>query len=438
MQTIDQILQPKWMIPVDPARSVFTGYGVAIDKGQIIAVEPVEKLATQYQPKQRLALQDHALMPGFVNAHTHAAMTLLRGYADDLPLMEWLSEHIWPAETKWVGVDFVKAGTDLAILEMIRSGTTCFNDMYFYPDTTVQCAQAAGIRACVGMILIDMPTAWAQDADEYIRKGLQLHDQVRHSPLISTAFAPHAPYSVSDDALSRVATLSQEMDCQVHIHLHETGHEVEDSQEKHGTRPIERLYQLGLLNPNLIAVHMTQLLAEEIELIKKQGAHVVHCPESNLKLASGFCPTATLQETGINVAIGTDGASSNNDLDMLSEMKSASLLSKGVSHNPSAFDAYAALEAATLCGARALALDHLTGSIEVGKKADLVAIDLSDCASQPVYHPVSQIVYCASRSQISHVWVAGKNLLNKGEWTTMDADGILARARVWRQKITAN
>lgn len=436
--TIDQIISPKWLIPIDDDQSVLEDHSVAIDKGMIVAVGPTASVLDQYQALDRVVLTEHTLIPGMINAHTHAAMALLRGFADDLPLMQWLSEHIWPAESKWVDESFIRAGTDLAIAEMIQSGTTCFNDMYFYPDVVAERAESASIRACVGMIVIDFPTAWAQDADEYLSKGLAVRDQLRHTDLVTTAFAPHAPYTVSDEPLSRIATLSEELECPVHMHVHETAHEVEESVARFGMRPIERLDQLGLLTPNLMAVHMTQLLDAEIQTLAARGVSIVHCPESNLKLASGFCPIAKLDEAGMNIAIGTDGAASNNNLSMLGELNTAALIAKAQSGDPSAFNAHRALHAATLGGAKALGIDHKTGSIEVGKAADFAAIDLSDCSTQPVYHPVSQIVYSANEQQVSDVWVSGKALMRDRVLTTLDKKKILVDARQWGANIAAH
>ncbi|NKB76467.1 MAG: TRZ/ATZ family hydrolase [Gammaproteobacteria bacterium] len=435
MKTVDKVICPKWLIPVDSNESVFEGHAIAVDNGQILAIDTLAGIQSQYHASEFVELPNHALIPGFVNAHTHGAMTLLRGYADDLPLMEWLTDYIWPAEQKWVGDEFMEVGSDLALAEMIRGGTTCFNDMYFFPDIVARRAEQAKMRAMVGMIVIDFPTIWAENSDEYISKGLAVRDSMRHSTLINTAFAPHAPYTVSDDPLQRIATLSGELECPVHIHVHETAHEVDESVARYGMRPIERLDQFNLLNSNLIAVHMTQLLPAEIKVIAERGVNVVHCPESNLKLASGFCPIEKLLKAGVNVAIGTDGASSNNDLDMVGELRTASLLSKGVSGDPSSFNAHKSLEAATLCGAKALGLDHITGSIEIGKMADLTAIDLSDCATQPVYHPVSQIVYSSTRDQVSDVWVAGKRLLDNQNLTTIDKEKTLTLAKELGDKI---
>ena len=416
---------------------VVQNQGVVIHQGRIIDVRSSQSISTRYQSDSIVSLDNHVLMPGLINAHTHSAMTLLRGYADDMPLMDWLSGYIWPAESRWVNQEFIQVGTDLAIAEMIRGGTTCFNDMYFYPDVTAAQAHKAGMRACVGMIVIDFPTVWAQNADEYINKGLEVRDQLRHTSLITTSFAPHAPYTVSDDALERIRVLADELDCMIHMHVHETAHEVEESSARYGMRPLERLDRLGLLTPRLCAVHMTQLLTAEISTIVERGINIVHCPESNLKLASGHCPVNQLLDAGINLAIGTDGASSNNDLDMLGETRSASLLAKGVAGDPAAMDAYSSIYAATLAGAIAMGIDHETGSIEIGKSADVIAIDLSSTETQPVYNPVSQIVYSASRSQISDVWIAGVRVLEDRFLLTLDQEETLANAAKWGLKIAA-
>lgn len=442
MQNVDQIIYPRWLIPVQdidtpPQQQVFEHYGVVIDKGHVFAIDSRTSLSSKFHSDNTIELTEHVLMPGLINAHTHSAMTLLRGYADDLPLMEWLSQHIWPAEAKWVNSEFVKVGTDLAIAEMIMSGTTCFNDMYFFPNITASRAESAGIRACVGMIVIDFPTVWANDADEYISKGLEVRDELRHSKLVTSAFAPHAPYTVSNQPLEKIGVLAEELDCQIHMHVHETAHEIDESTARYGMRPLERLDQLGLVSPRLAAVHMTQLLPAEITSLAERGVNVVHCPQSNLKLASGFSPVDNLLKEGVNVAIGTDGASSNNDLDMLGETQSAALLAKAVAEDPSAMNAYQALYASTKAGAIALGLESETGSIEPGKSADVIAIDLSDPASQPVFHPLSQVVYGASRTQVSDVWVAGKRLLEDRKLTRMELSSIISTASEWGLKIEA-
>jgi 5-methylthioadenosine/S-adenosylhomocysteine deaminase len=436
---VDLIIQARWIIPVEPEATVLEHHSLVIDDGRILDLLPHQQALEQYQSKQLQVLdQYHVLIPGMVNCHTHAAMSLLSGIADDLPLMDWLQNHIWPAEQKWVSESFVRDGTDLAIAEMLRGGTTCFNDMYFFPEIVAQQAIQHGIRANIGLIVFDFPTVWAENADAYLSKGLALHEQLRHESLISTSFAPHAPYTVSDGPLKQVATYADEMGATVHMHVHETAHEVSEQLQKTGQTPLQRLYDLGLLTPSFIAVHMTQLSAENIAFYAQSGGHIVHCPESNLKLASGFCPVAACMEAGINVALGTDGAASNNDQDMLAEMRTAALLAKGVSGNASAVSAMQALQMATINGAKALGLDAEIGSLKIGKAADVVAIDLSDVETQPVFNPLAQIVYAASRHQVSDVWVAGKQLLKKRQLLTLDLQDLRQRAAVWQQRLAGN
>ncbi|HHJ12941.1 MAG TPA: TRZ/ATZ family hydrolase [Gammaproteobacteria bacterium] len=437
MRQTELLIHARWVIPVEPEGQVLEYHSIAIDQGRISAIETTPNARRNFQAQNVVELGEHALIPGLVNAHTHAAMSLLRGIADDLPLMEWLQQHIWPAEQKWVAEQFVHDGTQLAMAEMLRGGTTCFNDMYFYPETAARAAAGAHMRASIGMILIDFPTRYAANVDEYFTKGLALHDEYRHHPLVSTAFAPHAPYSVSDEPLARVRTLADELDCTVHMHLHETTGEIEQSLQQYGTRPFERLDALGLVSPALTAVHMTRLEDREIERLAETGASVVHCPESNLKLASGFSPVQRLLQAGVNVALGTDGAASNNDLDMLGEMRSAALLGKAVAQDAAALPAATVLRMATLNGARALGLAADTGSLEPGKWADIAAIDLSAPETRPVYDPVSQIVYAAGREQVSHVWVGGQKLLDARQLLQLDLADLERRVRGWQPLIGA-
>lgn len=422
------------MIPVEPDGEVLEYHALAIKNGVIRSIVPADQISPE-TAAEVIDLPTHALIPGLVNAHTHVAMSLFRGLADDLPLMEWLNQHIWPAEAQWVSAEFVRDGTLLGLTEMLRGGVTCFNDMYFFPEETARAALAVGMRACVGLILMDFPSTWAQNTEEYFSKGLKLHDEMRNAGLISMVFAPHAPYTVSDAPLERVRTLAEELDLAIHMHVHETADEVAQGVAHTGMRPLARLKRLGLLTPRLLAVHMTQLLPEEIQLLAQEGVHVLHCPESNLKLASGFCPVWQLLQAGVNVALGTDGAASNNDLDMLGELRTAALLAKGVSGSAVALPAAAALRMATLNGAKALGLDDRIGSLTPGKAADLTAIDLSPAATQPVYDPISQIVYSAGRDQVTDVWVAGKRLLRDRQPTMLDEPAVVERARQWRAKI---
>jgi 5-methylthioadenosine/S-adenosylhomocysteine deaminase len=436
MQTIDTLLYPRWIVPVEPHNVVLEDYCLAIHDGRILDILPNADARQKYQAHNKHNLSESIVIPGLVNAHTHAAMSLFRGLADDLPLMEWLEKHIWPAETRWVNTDFVHDGTQLAVAEMLCSGTTCFNDMYFYPDITAQVADRIGIRAVVGLIVIDFPTVWANDADEYIHKGIEIHDHYRNHQLINTAFAPHAPYTVSDVPLKQIATLADELDINIHMHVHETAFEVQQAEQKDNIRPLQRLLNLGLVSPRLNAVHMTQLIDDEITQLATLGANAIHCPESNLKLASGFCPVQKLLDAGVTVGIGTDGAASNNDLDMLGETRSAALLAKAVANNASAVPAVDALRMATLNGAKILGLDKNIGSLEIGKAADVVAIQMDEISSQPTYNPVSQLIYSASRSQVTDVWVAGKQLLKEKILTSIDQRAIIKTAKKWADKIS--
>ena len=424
-----------WVIPVEPAGTVLRDHAVVVEGTQITALLPAAQARAKYASATTIELPNHAILPGFVNAHTHAAMTLFRGLADDLPLMQWLTQHIWPAEQKWVGTEFVRDGTELAIAEMIRSGTTCFSDMYFFPEETARACVDAHMRAVVGMILVDFPTPYAQTIDEYLHKGLKLHDDLRTNTLVTTAFAPHAPYSVSDDPFNRLRTFNAEINRPVHIHVHETAHEVDDAVTKSGVRPLARLAQLDLVDPNLVAVHMTQLSDEEIAQLAAVKANVVHCPQSNLKLASGFCHVSKLLAAGVNVALGTDGAASNNDLDMIEEMRTAALLGKAVSGNAAAVAAPVALQMATLNGARAFGLDDQIGSLTAGKQADFIAIDLSATSTTPVYDPISQIVYSAVRDQVTDSWISGKRVMQNRQLTSLDEQRIRQRAEHWRIRI---
>ncbi len=435
METVDTLIHARWIIPVEPADTLLHDHSLAVRQNRILDLLPRAEAERRYRSRQTHTLSHHVLIPGLINAHTHAGMNLLRGYADDHRLMDWLQKYIWPAESRWVNEQFVQAGTALAAAEMIRSGVTCFNDMYFYPETAARVAQHAGLRAVIGLILLDFPSAWAGNSDEYLEKGLALHDSLLHDPLIRTAFAPHAPYTVSDQPLERVAALSGELELPVHIHLHETAQEITDSLAQHGCRPLERLQRLGLVSPALVAVHMTQLEDDEIELLAQQGVSVVHCPESNMKLASGICPAARLLDAGVNVTLGTDSVASNNDLDMLGEMRSAALLAKVHSDDAEAVPAFTALQMATLNAARALGLDDMVGSLCPGKAADLVAIDFDAVETQPVYDPVSTLVYTCRPHNVSHVWVNGRLLLNNRDFCTIEIESVMADARMWAEKI---
>lgn len=430
------VISASWIIPVVPAGRTLENCSLIVNQGCIEDIVPQSEWARRYHTEQHIELPGHALIPGFINAHGHAAMSLLRGYADDLPLMPWLEEHIWPAEQTWVDEDFVRDGTELAVAEMLQSGTTCFADMYFFPEAAADVVHNSGMRAQIAFPILQFPTAWGSGPDEYFAKGLTLRDNYRSHNRINIAFGPHAPYTVDDESFRKVAILSEELQAPIHIHLHETEFEVSSALENTNERPIERLARLGVLTPLTQCVHMTQVNDSDLELLKSNGAQVVHCPNSNLKLASGFCPVDALLTESINVAIGTDGAASNNGLNMLEEMKQSALLAKAISKDASALSADKALELATLGGAKALGIDSITGSLEKGKAADICAIDLSALSLQPIYNPISQIVYANQNAKVSNVWVDGKQLVKQGALTTLNEDRIRENTMQWQQKLS--
>ena len=435
MEACDLLIEAGFVVPVEPHGAVLQDHAVAVHAGVIVALLPVAEARARFDAAETIARPDGVLIPGLVNAHVHNPMTLLRGVADDLPLMQWLQGHIWPLEAQLIGPEFVADGVTLAIAEMLRGGTTCCNENYFFPDVQAATYQRHGFRARIGLPVIDFPSSWARTDDEYFDRATEVHDQWRKDPLVATAFAPHAPYTVSDANFERIRMLSDQLDLPVQCHVHETAHEVAESQQKYGQRPLARLDRLGLVNDRLIAVHMTQLTDAEIALCAERGVSVAHCAESNLKLASGFCPAARLQRAGVNLAIGTDGAASNNDLDMFGELRTAALLAKAVADDASALDAATTLRAATLGGARALGFEHLVGSIEVGKQADLACVDLAQVETQPLHHVISQLVYACGRQHVSDCWISGRHKLRERELVDMDPAALVANARQWRERI---
>lgn len=432
----DLLLLPQWVVPVDP-EGVLTDHAVVVAEGRIVDVLPADAARARYAVAETVALPGEALIPGLVNLHGHAAMSLFRGFADDRPLMAWLTGHIWPAEKKHVSEIFVRDGTLLAAAEMLAGGITTCNDMYFFPRAASEAFLQAGMRAVVGMIVLEFPTAYAADADGYLARGLALRDEFKGEPLLGFAFAPHAPYTVSDASFSRIHTLADQLGLPIHTHIHETRDEIADSLKQYGVRPLERLARLGLLGPNFIGVHAVHITGAEMELLAEHGCHIAHCPTSNLKLASGVAPVAEFARAGVGLGLGTDGAASNNRLDLFAEMRLAALLAKGMSGDAAALPAPAALKAATLDGARALNLEGEIGSIAAGKRADLVAVNLHGVSRQPVFDPVSHLVYVAGREDVTHVWVDGKPKLKERRLVGLDADDLAARAAYWRTKLTA-
>lgn len=435
MENIDQLIHAKWIIPCEDNQTVLEQHALAIKEGKIIAILPSKEAREKYQAATQQTFDDHVIMPGLVNSHTHIAMNIFRGLADDLELMDWLNNHIWPAEGKWVSHDLVYDASLLAMGEMIRSGTTCFNDMYFYLGATAEAATKAGIRANIGMTVIDVPTAWAKTTEEYFAKAVDFYEQYKNHPLVTPTLAPHSTYTVSLDNLVRVKELAEKYKLKINIHLQEVEAEIEQSIQKYGKRPTECLYDIGFMSRDVIAIHMTQLNGRDIEILQETGASVVHCPESNMKLVSGACPVDHLMKLGINVALGTDGACSNNDLDMFGEMRTAAFLGKMTAKDPKAVSAGVALSMATRHGAKALGMEKVIGSLTPGKAADFIAINMNQIETQPLYHPISQIVYATPRNQVTDVWVNGKQLLKNRELLTLDEKELLNKAQTWRNKI---
>ncbi|WP_431702182.1 TRZ/ATZ family hydrolase [Pseudomonas sp. BR20] len=432
---LDLLLLPTWLVPVEPAGVVLKEHGVGIRDGRIAFIGP-RAAALKLSATQVRELPGMLLSPGLINAHGHAAMSLFRGMADDLPLMTWLEKHIWPAEAKWVDETFVRDGTDLAIAEQLKGGITCFSDMYFYPKVASDCVHNSGMRAQIAIPILDFPIPGASTADEAIRQGIELFGDLKHHPRIKITFGPHAPYTVCDANLEKIRVIAEELDAAIHMHVHETAFEVQQAVEQSGERPLARLGRLGLLGPRFQAVHMTQISEDDLALLVESNTSVIHCPESNLKLASGFCPVERLWQAGVNVAIGTDGAASNNDLDLLGETRTAAMLAKAVAGSATALDAHRALRMATLNGARAMGLESEIGSLEVGKAADMVAFDLTGLAQQPIYDPVSQLIYATGRDCVKHLWVAGKQLLDDRQLTRMDEQQLTATAIAWGKRIS--
>ncbi len=435
-QTVDTIINARWVIPVEPDALALPRHSVVVHEGNIVAVLPTKDVCARFDATETTSLEHHALIPGLVNLHTHASMSLLRGLADDLPLMRWLKEHIWPAEARHVSDQFVYDGTLLACAEMLRGGVTTFNEMYFFPGAAARAARDSGMRASVGIIAIEFPTTYASDPDDYLSKGLAVRDEMRDVPRLSFCMAPHAPYTVSDRTFERIRVMADELDLPVHVHLHETLDEIERSIAQHKVRPLARLQALGLVGPRLIAVHAVHLTPDEIELLAASSASVAHCPSSSLKLASGIAPVAHMLDAGINLGLGTDGAASNNRLDIFQEMRMAALLAKAHGGRADAMPAAAALRAATLNGARALGLEHVIGSIEPGKAADLCAVSMEGPEMSPCYDPISHLVYVAGRENVTHVWVSGTPVLEDRKLANLDLTDLDNRAQMWQNKIS--
>lgn len=437
MKKVDTLIFARWLIPVEPESVVWENQSIAIEKGKIVDILPVSDAKNAYQADDQIELNHHLVMPGLVNAHSHSPMVLLRGFGDDLPLMDWLNHVIWPAERNFLSPGFVRDGTELALGEMIRSGTTCFNEHYFFPETIAQVTDEVGMRARIGAVLIETENPWSKNLDESIQKAIELHKFYQQHPLVSIGLAPHASYTLSDTALKKIKMAIQTYGFPLHIHMHETQAEIEQDWVNYKKRPLKRFYDAELLSDRCQLIHMTQTNAEDIEILKNTLASVVHCPSSNLKLASGICPVQTLLSAGVNVALGTDGAASNNTVDLFQAIYLAALVGKMAANDASAVNAMTALKMATIYGAKALGLENEIGSLRTGKSADLIAVDMNRLNAQPLYHPISQMVYAANSAQVSDVWVRGRALLKQGKLTTLNETKVLDKVEAWRKKICA-
>lgn len=439
MEQCDTLIEARWCIPVEPAGTVLEDHAIAVTEGRIVAVLPAAQARSRFKPGADVRRPDHVVFPGLVNTHTHAAMTLFRGYADDMPLTRWLREGVWPLERRWVGAEMVRDGTKHAIVEMLKSGITCFSDQYFFPEIVAEAALELQVRAMIGTPVFDVPTAWAETGAECLSKASDLvHDPFADHALISTCFAPHSTDVVTDETFRSLRMFADQLDRRIQIHLHESAVEIDTAVAETGLRPMARLSELGLVNSSLLAVHAVHLTDAEMDELAAAGVSVAHCPKSNLKLASGLANVKAMRDKGINVSLGTDGAASNNVLDMLSEMRTAALLAKAVAGDASALNAHSAIKMATLDGARALGMAEETGSIEIGKWADIACVDLDHVRSQPVYDPASQLVYTCASEQITDVWVAGRHHIDDGRLTAADEQDILNRSAEWQQRIAAS
>lgn len=434
MQTADLRLDAGWIVPIEPA-GVLRDHALIVDAGRIVALVPAALADDRFEVRERVALPHHVLLPGLVNAHTHAAMSLFRGIADDVPLAVWLERHIWPRESQFVSPEFVYDGARLAAAEMLRGGVTCCNDMYFFPDASARAFLELGMRAMLGVAVLDFPTPYAADADGYLQRGLAVRDALKHESTLAFSLSPHAPYTVCDATWEKVVMYARQLDLPIQTHLAETAHEVARSGEQHGRTPLRRLHELGATGPGFIAIHGVYLSTQDIELLATQGCHVVHCPASNLKLGSGIAPVGALLAAGVNVALGTDGAASNNRLDLFGEMRFAAMLAKVATGDPSVLPAQQVLCAATLSGARALGLDREIGSLVAGKQADVVAVDFSGLEATPCYDPVSHLVHAVGREAVTDVWIAGKRVVSSRALTMADEASIAASARVWQERL---
>jgi 5-methylthioadenosine/S-adenosylhomocysteine deaminase len=417
------------VVTMDGGGRVLSPGAVAIDGRDIVAVETPPAIAAAYRAKESIDARGAVVMPGLINTHTHAPMVLYRGLADDLALMDWLQKYIFPAEAKTVTPAFVRAGTRLAALEMIRSGTTTYADMYYFEEEIARVTRAAGLRAVLGQTIIKFPVPDAKTPEEGLSRTERFLKEFASDDLIVPAVAPHAMYTLEAETLKRARQLADREHVPVILHLAETQDEVKIAAEQHQATPVGYLESLGFFGPRTLAAHAVQLTAQDIVILKKRGVGVSHNPESNMKLASGTAPVPALRRAGVPVGLGTDGAASNNDLDMFESMRQAALLHKLESGDPRTLPAAEVLAMATREGAAALGMERIIGSLEPGKRADLIVVSMSAARQTPMYDPLSHLVYTTRGDDVRTTMVNGKILMREGKVLTLDEPAVLAEAR---------
>ena len=437
-QEVDLVVAGGIVLTADQDWNIYDPGAVAVDGGAIVGLGPREEVEQAYRGRERIDASGRLIMPGLINAHTHAPMTLFRGIADDLPLETWLHKYIWPAEAKWLSPDFVRLGTQLAAAEMIRSGTVLFCDMYFFEDDIAEVCQEAGLRVVVGGALVDFPNANYKTPEEGLKYSEDLLRKWDNDSLVVPSIQPHSPYAASSGLMQQGKALADQYGAPYLLHVSETQSEVRESIEKYGRTPVGRLADLGVLGPTTVAIHGVHLTDEDIQLLARYQAGVAHCPESQMKLASGFTPVPKLLEAGVKVGLGTDGAASNNDLDMFGEMGTAAKVHKVITGDPTAMPARQALSMATLEAARVLGLDDRLGSLEVGKRGDIIILDLDVPHMVPMYNVTSHLVYAAHSSDVRTVIIDGRVVMRDRELLTLDEGDIFARAREISREIVAS
>ena len=417
------------VITVDGTRRILNPGSVAINGTQIVAVDTAAAISARYRSANTIDATGKVVMPGLINTHTHAAMVMFRGLGNDLNLMDWLQQYIFPAEAKTVSPEFVRVGTRLALLEMIQSGTTTFADMYYFEEEVAKVTKAAGMRGVLGQTVIEFPVADAKTPADALARTEAFAKQFEHDELITPSIAPHSVYTLDAKTLTAVSQLAKRLMIPIQIHLAETQAEIGRSQERHQMRPVAILERLNFWAPTTIAAHGVWINDDEITLLKQREVGIAHNPESNMKLSSGTAPVMKYRQAGVSVGIGTDGAASNNDLDMFEAMRQAAFQQKLVSMDPTAITAAEALEMGTLGGARALGRGQRLGSLEVGKLADLIIVGMSKARQQPLYDPVAQIVYASRGDDVETTIVNGKVLMRDRKVLTMDEAAVLRDAR---------